>query len=647
MCAIAGIWSEEPVSREALAVFTRSMANRGPDGEGYRLEDDGRIGLGHRRLAILDPTPAGRQPMALLGGRYWLTFNGEIYNFIELRRELEAAGYRFQTDTDAEVILAAYAEWGEECQLRFNGMWAFGIWDRAQGSLFLSRDRFGVKPLYYAHVGSRFSFASEIKAFLFLRDFSARVRSELVLSGGRPAAHETHLENVLTLLPGHSLRLSAPGGDLRIQQWWRPYEHLQTVPPKYREQVEVFRDLFTDACRLRLRSDVPIATSISGGLDSSSVLCTLSFLGRRFTGSELARRPRDWQTAFFADAPDSWHSDADRPFAHLAIRETGSKPRVMNFWEEPVSADIEDYLFQTEGDGGFRNVWSWALYRRMRRDGVSVTIDGHGADEILGGYTRGIAAELYGGDGFRRPLRALSLMGTLNGLEQSPLRRLYNYPGLLATWILCSMPFADRIPAVGKLRSALDGTKLIPSPARPEERAALGRLGPLGAALYASVYYRELPRNNWFFDIYSMSHGVEVRMPFLDYRLVCFALSLPDESRVGGGFTKRILRDAMTGRVPDAIRRRRDKIGYARPIDDLFEGPLRSWVREQVNQPSFLTHRSWKGAAIRDSIERGTRPNWHRVASAVRKHWIVESWLTAARSRTVSSLTDESCLVAG
>src|SRR5262245_1964555 len=201
MCGIAGIWSETLVDRNTLVAFTRMLARRGPDGEGYRLEDHGRLGLGHTRLSVLDPGPAGLQPMSYLDGRYWIVFNGEIYNFLEIRSDLKKNGYRFRSDTDTEVILAAYDHEGPACLSRFNGMWAFALWDRRERTVFLSRDRFGVKPLFIAPSGRRFAFASEQKAFLRLDDIEL---------SDRPLPNALFRD--VTLLPaGSSLLLRDPG----------------------------------------------------------------------------------------------------------------------------------------------------------------------------------------------------------------------------------------------------------------------------------------------------------------------------------------------------------------------------------------------------------------------------------------------------
>jgi asparagine synthase (glutamine-hydrolysing) len=224
MCGITGFWNLDgrSVSRMELERFTDSLAHRGPDGNGFYIDTDAKLGLGHRRLAIIDTSDAGRQPMPYAGGRYWISFNGEIYNFIELRSELEQHGYSFSTESDTEIVIAAFDKWGIDCQLRFNGMWAFAIWDRQERKLFLSRDRFGVKPLLYFYGGRRFAFASEMKAFLALDGFIAgfdpeMVAAALIDSKAVEGTERSLLCNLKRLLGGHCLIIDQKG-DLKIQR---------------------------------------------------------------------------------------------------------------------------------------------------------------------------------------------------------------------------------------------------------------------------------------------------------------------------------------------------------------------------------------------------------------------------------------------
>lgn len=283
--------------------MTARLAHRGPDGQGLHV--DGSLGLGHRRLAILDLTPMGHQPMSYAAGRYWITYNGEVYNFLELRHELENLGHRFRSDSDTEIILSAYVQWGRECLLRFNGMWAFAIWDAHDKTLFLARDRFGIKPLFYLLERDRLAFASEWKAFLALPCFARRVDWSTFVTAlldpyCQEGIEECLLLGVRRLLPGHCMTVTPH--ETRVFRWWNTLEHLVEPPTGLQKQAERFRELFEDACRMRMRSDVPIGTSLSGGLDSSSIVCMLAESGRQ-PGKAENRLAEDWQRAFIATFP--------------------------------------------------------------------------------------------------------------------------------------------------------------------------------------------------------------------------------------------------------------------------------------------------------------------------------------------------------
>ncbi|MCW3078456.1 MAG: hypothetical protein JWO32_3065, partial [Bacteroidetes bacterium] len=281
MCGIAGIYylNQQAVNTEDLTRFTDSMKHRGPDGSGYELYANNSLGLGHRRLSILDVSEAGKQPMHYLG-RYAITYNGEVFNFVEIKNELTTKGYQFSTQTDTEVILAAYHEYGTDCLLKFNGMWAFAIWDKKEQTLFLARDRYGVKPLHYVYLpGKLFAFASETIAFKHLEGFTRSFDEQNLVTAIQSSSYieasgKTIFKSIQQLLPGHQASISA-NKELNIKRWWNTADHLVTVESDYARQVEAFKELFFNACKIRMRSDVTIASALSGGLDSSSVYCTL------------------------------------------------------------------------------------------------------------------------------------------------------------------------------------------------------------------------------------------------------------------------------------------------------------------------------------------------------------------------------------
>ena len=384
MCGISGIltFDGDTSEREVLAM-TKSLAHRGPDGEGVHVA--GPIGLGHRRLAVLDLEETGSQPMSFAGGRYWITHNGEIYNFLELKSSLQALGHCFRGHSDTEVILAAYVQWGEACQLRFNGMWAFAIWDAEERHLFLSRDRFGVKPLFYFFDGRRLAFASEMKAFLPLPWFPVSfdppaVTCSLANPYGLEPTEHCLLEGLKRLKAGHSLTV-AQGGEPRIHQWWRTADHLEDPPPNFKLQIEGFRERFLDAVRLRMRSDIPLACSLSGGLDSSSIVGAMMDIPE--SSRDSSTRTGQPVTAFIASFPGTSHDEVS--FAREVARNAGIAERVFDVDPSILPAIFDRYVFQCE-EIQSPNLGPWLLYRELSEAGIRVSLEGHGGDELLAGY---------------------------------------------------------------------------------------------------------------------------------------------------------------------------------------------------------------------------------------------------------------------
>ena len=614
MCGIAGIWNVDgsPVESATIARFAATLAHRGPDGEGLALEDDGRLALAHRRLAILDRSPAAAQPMVSASGRFVLTYNGEVYDFVELRDALERDGARFRGDGDTEVLLAALERWGTSALDRLNGMWSFALWDRRERRLLLSRDRFGVKPLYVAVTTRRIAFASELKAFRSLDGFAAEADEPTIRA--RLAGDFTSgvlLRGVEMLPPGHCMEVTPQG--VRRWRWWSTLDHLRRVPNDPARQADELRELLFDACRLRLRSDVPVATSLSGGLDSSSVLCALAAAQR---GHAVARGAPAWQRAFVADFAGTTQDETAH--ARLVAAHAGVEAVVRSFVARDVVAEIDAYLEQFEEIGGLYGIGAWMLYREMRRAGIVVSLDGHGGDELFGGYPAHVEAALLRGPGLvAAPGRSLDLLRTLHFMRGGGSPALPRDLLLSALAVPSLRALAPHVPLLAeRVRSVeSDVARHATSGAQdedPAEARAIDALGPLTGALYRSFHGGGLARILRNFDVHSMAHGVEVRMPFLDWRLVCFAFSLPDESKVSHGFAKRVLRDAMRGVLPEPVRVRRDKLGFNAPVAQWLGDGLDAWLREQVNDPEFVRSPLWDGARLRDRANalRGRGTAW-------------------------------------
>ncbi|MGE3622609.1 MAG: asparagine synthase (glutamine-hydrolyzing) [Bdellovibrionales bacterium] len=638
MCGIAGHWActGKALDRNTASALTHSLAHRGPDGFGIENLDQGRLWLGHRRLSIIDVSERGRQPMSYAGGRYWLTYNGEIYNYIELREELAGKGHRFQSGSDSEVILAAFAEWGPDCQMRFNGMWAFAIWDDTARTLFLSRDRFGIKPMHYLSRDGAFCFASELKAFLALPSIDgsldeAVTAETLININGQESTPHTLLSGIKRLPGGHCMMVN-PDGTTSIRRWWDPLTRAGNIPADFPAQAQQFRELFFDSCRLRLRSDVPVATSLSGGLDSSAVACTLA----RLRGQGRADTGHNGYRAFVAGFPGTRLDEKE--YARLVIEYTGMVPIYRDIDENVAATGIEKIVFDLEGIYWVPLVGPWSIYRAMREDGIQVSLDGHGADELLGGYNffveraldglmngkfslkryldlRKVLTGLVGGSA--RISRA-SVMGELNWCLQRELTRL----GLMkhikpaAKLFLRAAALSRRLvqKGMGEAQAGIAAPTLSLAPLLPPYRGArllydenadprTAGMSPLDDMLFTWFHGSVLPTILRSYDRASMSHGIEVRMPFMDWRLVTFGAALPEESKIGGGYTKRVLRQAMAGLMPDPIRLRTAKIGFTTPLDDWMRGGLKDWVLDTTSSRAFLESDIWNGKAARSTLE--------------------------------------------
>lgn len=591
MCGITGFWNLDgrPVNREELIRFTNQLAHRGPDGWDVYTDESASLGLGHRRLAIIDLN-TGDQPMSYLNGRYWIVFNGEIYNFVELKKELESLGYVFKTDSDTEVILAAYDKWGEDFQFKLNGMWACAIWDSRERKLFLSRDRFGVKPMIYLFDGRRFAFASEMKAFLALDNFRAEYNPTVLANSLEDATHVEGAEDCLfqglkRLLGGHCLTLDADGR-MNIRRWWNTLDHLPNVPQRYEDQVAQYRELFLDACRIRMRSDVPIGTALSGGLDSSSVLSSMSRI--RKSGDATMRLAHEWQKAFIGTWPGKIIDE--RHYADEVVKKTGVTPIYCEMNAGMYLEHFDEILYQFEELSDI-HLGPWFVHKMQRQNGVVVTIDGHGGDEALGGYTWHVFAAMRDATPMRYAELALirNSMSLTHGLD---------------TYI-----HAIKNRLAGK-QSASNRTSWLvarpgpfSTPGMEQDAPRLAGRDELFKSLYADFHFTHLPMNLRDFDRLSMAHGVEVRSPFMDWRLATFAFAIPSAHKIGGGYTKRILRDSMKGILPETIRTRTKKLGFPN-LDEGWNSPrAHQFIKDAVSSADFKSSPFWDGRRVSSDLE--------------------------------------------
>jgi asparagine synthase (glutamine-hydrolysing) len=629
MCGIAGIvkLNNTKVDYNQLRIFTDSIAHRGPDGFGYELLDEERIGFGHRRLSILDLSEAGKQPMYSNDNNLCITYNGEIYNFIEIRDELSHLGYQFKTQTDTEVILAAFKKWGEACLDKFNGMFAIAIYDAQNKSLFIARDRFGVKPFYYLYIPDQlFAFASETIAFKNLEGYRRELNEDVFkIALHQPEIIEgtsfTIYKNIYQLRPGHFLKIK--NRSLEIKRWWMTQTNNLNIPASFKEQTEHFKQLFIDSCKLRLRSDVPIATALSGGLDSSSVYATLLNI---LNSTTIERTNSNNQKAFVAVFPNS--KVDERKYAESLIQQLNGnavyiEPNYSNLTQEIIrSTKLFDGLIGTPISA------ISAIYKAMKDNGITVSLDGHGVDEMLYGYNSYINMNFHHYIANGNKKQALSHAKILGGLNspnnQSYFDKLVNnsmqsnlktfvkkyvrpYKRTPISYFQGSNNFVDKVNE--QVLSEILNELNICSHELPGEEY-----------LYSDFHSITLPINLRDFDRASMQSGIEIRMPFMDYRLVNFVFNLPVEAKYGNGFTKLILREAMKGILPEDIRTRTHKIGIAAPLLEWFNKEIKEFVLDEVHSNTFINSQLWNGKNAAENLNKELK-NGELTMSKCSKYW--------------------------
>jgi len=376
MCGIVGIINHDnhEIDSQKLRNMNDILMHRGPDFGDVFI--DGNVGLGHRRLSIIDLSVEANQPMNYQGSDYWIVFNGEVYNYIELKKELIEKGYSFSTESDTEVVLASYIEWGEQCFHKFNGMWALAIYHANTDDLLLCRDRFGVKPLYYYKDEHQFLFASEKKAIVLSDFVSMEFDTEALKAVIKdPMAFEstgnTEFKYVKSLLPGHLLKVRK--GSYEVSQWYCLMDHFdKEVPSTLETRCDKFKRILMDACQLRLRADVPIATSLSGGLDSSSIVAILSEL------DELKHE------AFVHSFEGSFLDETK--YAKIVADTTKTPLHDVSLQGQSIQDDIDEMLYYFEAVYGGMPDAPFRIYREQKKQGYKISVDGHGADEMLAGY---------------------------------------------------------------------------------------------------------------------------------------------------------------------------------------------------------------------------------------------------------------------
>jgi len=559
MCGIAGIFSliEKKIPQGTIVKMTDTIAHRGPDGEGQWMNLEQTISLGHRRLSILDLSANGKQPMHFADNRFTITFNGEIYNYIELKILLENHGYSFHTKTDTEVLLAMYHFKGADCLQYLEGMFAFAIWDADKQELFCARDRFGEKPFYYSIFQQQLYFASEMKA-LFAAGIPKVVNNKMVLNyvvhrivENPLNKSETFYENILKLEAGHFLMISK-SGDITKRKYWDIDLSIKSSL-SFTESEEEFTKLFNNAVKIMLRSDVPIGSSLSGGLDSSSVVSAIN--GFLVSGQK--------QKTFSARFNN--HKFDEGQYMQMVIDQYSVDGHFTYPNEATIIDEFDKIIYHQEEPFVTASILAqWEVYKLAKKNNVTVLLDGQGADEILGGYHK------Y----FTTYLRELFLADkTSFNRELSALNKLHDFKLGNNFRFTVDAYLPKLVSSIGKykrkVRSANDTLNLDRDFYNAyKSDSPFTSFNSLNEFLKYDTTVYGLEKLLRFSDRNAMAHSREVRLPFLHHKLVEFLFSLPSSYKIHNGWTKYILRKSIDKSLPKEITWRIDKMGYQAPQQD-------------------------------------------------------------------------------
>lgn len=556
LCGIFGFnWKDENL----LQQMSRRLSHRGPDDSGSYLEDN--ISLGHRRLSIIDLSDKGHQPMVDESGNFVIIFNGEVYNYQELRLELEGIGYDFQSNTDTETVLNSYREWGKECVERFTGMFSFVILDIREGTLFLARDHMGIKPLYYYHDDTRFIFSSTIPPLL-LHDIPTRSNSKVIrdflLYNTTDHLDETFFENIMCFPKGKRAFYDVRSNELRIEKWWSIQRNV-VYDGEYQDAVNLLRSLLERSVNARLMSDVAVGTCLSGGIDSSTIAC-------------LIQNSRKAEISTFSVVYPGFERDESR-FVEIAIRETGMENHMISPSVHDIRNDLSMFIRSMGEPVATTSPFSqFFVFKLAREHDVTVLLDGQGADELLAGYHYFFGFFL---KGLLRRFRFTQFMKEIWAMIQGGSWKfgLKSLLFLLAPGSIQKLYFRKR----SNISKSLHESQYL------ETSFFKDHYSP--SDLHNALDYHmgsKLEQVLKWEDRNSMIHSCEARVPFLDKQVIDLIFTLPDHFIISSGRTKSILRDAMEGIVPDEILDRRDKIGFDTPEDE--------WLR---TEPISMLLKDW------------------------------------------------------
>jgi len=537
------------VEQSLIEAMNDKILHRGPDDAGVFMKKN--FAFGHRRLSILDLTAAGHQPMQRK--QFWITFNGEVYNYIELKIELEALGHTFKTGTDTEVILAAYEQWGVACFAKFNGMWAFAIYDTVKNEIIFCRDHFGIKPLYYSLVDDHFVAGSEIKQFTVVPGFrpvlNKAVAINFLVHGWLNYSAQTFFEGVDELPPGHYLLYDLDKNHVSITEWYNLDKAVVPVADPYEVAVRKVKELFIDSVKIRMRSDVKVGSCLSGGIDSSSIVAAIHSNG-------LANGSFATVTSCYDDKRYDEQQYSDAVTHHTGFDSLKVYPDLSHLWE---LGDLDKIIYHQDQPIASASHYSeFKVFETARRNGLIVMQDGQGADEYLCGYGEFYVTRV------KEMIHSLKLKEAFSLLKDKASHR---NTGLLSE-VFSFIKTAYLFPRLDKVKRIV-GKEQFPWLSAEWKKFAGERCLKFESNNVLDLSIMEIGHSSIPYQLHSedrnsMLFSIESRLPFLDHRLVEYSLGLPSAYKIKNGYTKAVLRDAIS-ELPEKIRYRKDKMGFVAP----------------------------------------------------------------------------------
>ncbi len=556
MCGINGFnWKDE----ELCKVMADTLKHRGPDDEGFYFNID--VSLGHRRLSIID-LKTGHQPIHNEDKSIWIIYNGEIYNHKGIREELEKR-HKFYTNSDTEVIIHAYEEYGFECVKKFNGMWAFCIYDKNKNIFFLSRDRFGIKPLYYFFDEEKFIFASEIKAILkYVKpEENDEMIHNFLVNNVDLYKDETFFKNIKSVMPSTNLIFDLKINEIEKQRYWdinKINRKTTSVSKEDEEYAKKFHDLFKDSVKLRLMSEVPVGTCLSGGLDSSSIVCIVNKIltdGNEEIKESIGEKQKTFSAVYEYKRID------EREYIEEVIKETNVEKNYVFPSGEELFKEVEKLIYYQEEPFMSTSIYAqWNVMRLVSKK-VKVLLDGQGSDELLAGY---LNPTLYNRTSFGDVLKQRKFFKFFK-------ERFLNFPMLYGDLKIIYSYFIRK--KVLKNKEILNQAFLDKFKNKKEIPKEIKDLADWSYELLMNGGIQTLLK---YEDRNSMAFSIEARVPFLDYKVVEYIFSIPIDQRIKNGWTKYILRNAMKDILPEKVRKRRSKLG--------FPTPQEAWFREHKDK---------------------------------------------------------------